>query len=248
MKNAKDIKKFFKTRTAVLNREQLYNCAQDDIKAKGYMGPWTFNAVQSLISSIPGMLLSAFLSLLLIEVQTPQINDPLRAKLVGFLSPLQTPFTLLCIVYTVAFASLPTEYLSVKNWKAASRKYLYLDAAIGFWPQLALASSLTLLSLPQFLVRAHVFLGLLVLLSLAVFAVAFFWQGTLTFYRLRAELFDYDYVGKQQEKFSVLDNPPAVKFFVLTVVVIPFMAIALGFVIRGIARIGAHVIHSMIGR
>ena len=89
VKSVKDASKFFKTRKAILNRERLHNLSIDDVKAIGYLGPWAFNTVQNVISSVPGIIVSAWLSLLMSEPIRPKFNDPIEAKIAGYLLPLQ---------------------------------------------------------------------------------------------------------------------------------------------------------------
>jgi len=150
VKTIKEAKKFLSTRKAVLAGEPLYNLTQDEIKARDLMGPWAFNATQSLIDSIPGLIISGCIWIIFSKTahSLPKGADPLQQQIADWLKPLMAPFTLLAIVWVISIACIPRGFYTKENLHAAQRKYLYLDGAYGFYPQLGLATFLAFFSVP----------------------------------------------------------------------------------------------------
>ena len=190
IKKSKDLRKFFKTRRAVLDVERPYLMTDDQLKANGLMGPWTFNATQSLLDSLPGMLISALLWIFFAtEPETNRIKDPILAKIASLMSPLFGPFSLLALVYATAFACLPAGYTNWRNWHAAARKYLYYDASYGLWSQLVLATAAGFASIPLATRLQHHSALYISAVGSLLFLFAFFWVGILTITKVRAVVF-----------------------------------------------------------
>ena len=223
VKKFKDLRKFFKTRRAVLTLERPYLMTDDQLRANGLMGPWTFNATQSLLDSLPGILISALLWIFFAtEPEINQIKDPILAKIFALISPVFGPFSLLVLVYATAFACLPAGYANWRNWHAAARKYLYYDAAYGLWSQLLLATTASFASIPLATRLHHRSALYLSTVGSLAFLFAFFWVGTLTVTKVRAELFEYDYLNNKPDAFIVLEAP-SLKFYAMTILGLPLL-------------------------
>jgi hypothetical protein len=246
LENLKDIKNFFRTRKAVLAGEKLYNMGSVALSDLGLMGPWKFNITQSLLCSIPGSLVAAIIWLIppAHGLVTTPILDPVQAKCLSVLQPFVPPFTLLLIVFSVAYCSLPTGLETKKNWKAAQRKYLYLDAAYGVFLQLALSLCFALLQLAAY---DSVALKIVANVAMLVYLVSFFWQGTVTGWKIREELFNYDYIDKP-EMFATLDEPPLFKFYVLLVFAVTAIAWLMSVGLAGLTYGVSVLIHHLRGQ
>jgi hypothetical protein len=191
------------------------------------------------------MLISALLWIFFgTEPEVNKIQDPIVAKISSVISPLLGPFTLLALVYATAFACLPAGYTNWGNWHAAARKYLYYDASYGLWSQLVLASAAGFASIPLATRLHHRSALYLSVIGSLVFVVAFFWTGILTITKVRAELFEYDYLNNKPEAFIVLEGP-SLKFHAITTLGLPvlfsFMALLFG-IIMGLAAALVHLV------
>jgi hypothetical protein len=246
IKKLNEVRKFFKTRTAILRGEPLYLSSQDELKAQGYMGPWAFNVAQTLIDSLPGMMMSAALWVFFAVEETvqPVVADPVQAKLASWLSPLKGPLTLLTLVYAIAIAALPPGYLNRANWKAAARKYLYLDGAHGFWSQLLLASSIALLSIPSPALALDPGAQAIATVGLLGFVICFFWQGIITAWRIRSDMFEFDYLKDRPQMFSVVETP-LTKFIVITGLGLPVLVGLINIAFALCTSLLAMIVHSL---
>lgn len=213
VKKIEDLKKFFVTRAAILEGEPLYLKKKSELQSGAYMSPWTFNTMQSLICSIPGILIAP-ITWLFAQANSASVAppDPVQENIYSVLKPLQPPFTLLLIVYVLAYCCLPQGYVSVASWRAAQRKYLYLDAAYGVWPQFLMALCIALAPLATAKYTAIATFGLLAALG---FFGAVIWQVIVTETKVKAELFEYDYVANRPEMFGLLEGRPFFKFHVI---------------------------------
>lgn len=214
----KDIKNFFRTRNEILGGSKLYNFGSSELSARQVMGPWKFNTVQSLICSIPGTIIAGVMWVLppAHSIADNPALDPVQAQILSVLKPFVPPFTLLLLVYSVAYCSLPLGAVTLPNWRAAQRKYLYLDGAYGLKTQFLLSLCLTLMSLVRYDQPALVMVGGIAVL---VFWGAYFWQGIVTGWKIRDGLFEYDYFPKG-EMLTALDVPSFGKFYGLLVVAV----------------------------
>jgi hypothetical protein len=242
IKKLNEARKFIETRKAILEGEPLYLSTQAQLKERGYLGPWAFNAVQSLIDSIPGMLVSAALWVLFATeaAELPKTVDPVMVKMLSLLSPLTGPFTLLVLAYGAAVGSLPEGYTSKANLHAGARKYLYFDAAYGLWPQLFLATCIALTSIsksdpPPTVVIAVGGLGLV---------VSIVWQGVVTAWKVKEELFQFDYLADRPTMFVVL-QAPRFKFYVVTAFVLPIVINLVYVMLGAIALLLTAVVHML---
>ena len=247
IKKFKEVKKFIKTRRAILQAEPLYLRSQDELKSGGYMGPWAFNAAQSLIDSIPGMIISVLLWVFFAS-ETPRLltlADPITTKIAAWISPLKGPFTLLALVYVVGFASVPAGYMSRRALHAVARKYLYFDAALGLWAQLSLATCLALLSIPPTTVLLHPAARYISEAGAGGLLITVVWQGIITGGKIRLELFEFDYLDKEEGLFGSIVEAPLVKFFALTTFLLPFVIAAINWIFSIITLGLTNIVHML---
>jgi hypothetical protein len=129
------VKKFSKTRAAILNKLPLYDYSTAQLRQQGFMGAWSFNLAESTIAALPGTTYAG-LKWLLFEQSTPQSTTE---KLSELSAPLLIPFILTATAYIVGSLSVRREDLSKDKRKKASKVFLYLDGAYGFYPQLLMS-------------------------------------------------------------------------------------------------------------
>jgi hypothetical protein len=202
VKQFKNIRNFFRTRRAILSGEPLYNWQLHQLKQEQFIGPWSFNAVESTLAALPGVLVAAC-SFVFSNPSTPSsgasVLGRFYASVFSVLQPLSVPFTLMLLTYVIGYAALPSAYSQHENILAAQRKYLYLDGARGLWPQLIMAVSLAVSSLPARLGRANLLLGFGVIGAIVAFGIALIWQAYINLKVSRLDLFDYDYLTRKPD-------------------------------------------------
>jgi hypothetical protein len=245
VKTIGDIKKFLKTRKAILDREPLYLYTKSQLRERGFLGPWTFNAAQSLICSIPGLILSSLIWIVFGPISSPALgtdDDPIATSISAWINPLRGPFTLLAIVYVVAFACLPKRNTTRANLHAGARKYLYFDATYGFWAQLWFAASLPLYSIPIAAQKKHVTALILAMLGPAGVTATFSWQAIVTTWRTGHELFNFDYLAAPSESGDV-KKTSAIRFFAVVGFDLPAVLVVEFVVVRIIVAILASAVH-----
>ncbi len=240
-----DIKKFFITRRAIINGECLYKRTRDELSSQGFMGPWAFNTMQSVLCSIPGMITAAVTWLFATENSTVAAAisaDPVQQRLYSVLSPLQPPFTLLLVVYAFAYCCLPTGYVTMTNWRAAQRKYLYFDASYAIWPQLIMASCIAIIPLG---VLENSVCRILALLAGITFIGAFGLQAVVSAWKIREEMFEYDYLAGRPEMFGLLRDRSYFKFYVLGGFALPIAISLLSSGLYGVSVVLAGLVHRL---
>ena len=138
VKFVRGLVRFAKTRRALLSGEPLYNVPTAELRSAGFLGPWSFNATQSMICSVPGMVVAAFSALIGRTSALPATNSVADtvSKVYQVLQPLSVPFGMMLDTYVVGASVLPLGHRHHQNRVAAQRKLLYMDGARGFWPQL----------------------------------------------------------------------------------------------------------------
>lgn len=245
-KKLEEARKFLRTRSAIINGDRLYDNTKGELESLAVMGPWKFNLMQSTICALPGMMIVALGWVVghpLLPVKAP-LGDPLQQKIYGVLEPLGPPFVLLFSVYLVAYCCLPSGFVTKHNWNAAKRKYLYLDATFGIWPQFILASSLAVLQMavvhPQS--QPSVVSGELASLT---FFVTLIWQGFVTAFKVREGMFDYDYIPERETMFASLLERPMLKFYLLLALGLPIVIFLVTFVLALTSSIGAAIMHKL---
>lgn len=260
VEKTKAIKKFLSTRKAILANERLSNLSQKDLKERGLLGPWAFNAAQSVIDSIPAMFVAGYISLVWPTARVPMnpletvldpnsaslanpLSDPLKDKIVATLAPLAGPLSFLVIVYVVAYACLPSKYLTKRNWRAAQRRYLYSDGAHNLWTQFLFALAIALLQVPATEAAKHRGAAAMLLSGKILFCVSFLWVSLYTTWRVQADLFYYDYLSDRPEKYGSIRGPSMFKFFGLTCIALPIALNVLAGVFDLIATGLAELLH-----
>jgi hypothetical protein len=204
---ARDLLKFLRTRAAVLRGDPLYNLTNAELDSRRLMKPLPFNAMQSTLCAIPGMLIAAYAWLAHGSVIVSTPSDPVQEKIDLLLRPLGPPFTLLIVVCAVAYFSLPVGHKTSTNWKAAQRKYLYLDGAHGFWPQFAMAFCVGLISLVATDNKAGTIRSSI---AIVLFAFTLLWQIVVTEGKVKGGLIHYDYLDVPN--VSSANEPSFLKF------------------------------------
>jgi len=245
----KDVRKFLATRSAILNGEALYNETQSSLISRGLMGPWAFNATQSLLCSLPGMVVTALAWMIWggsNESVPVQPIDPLQLSIASTLSPMIPPFALLITVYLTGLAFLPSGFNTLHNWKGAQRKCLYLDGTYGLLPQFVLASCVAVGKIPLPALMKHAAFVYFILAAAIVQYVAFFWQAYVTGWRIRSSMMEYDYI-ERPPMFSMLQEPSYFKMLVVAGIGIPTCILMLGLAVALSAKILASTIHLVRG-
>jgi len=131
------VKKFSKTRAAVLNKVPLYDYSSAQLEHQGFMGAWNFNLAQSTIAALPGTTYTGLKRLLFEQSTSKSINE----KLQELSAPLLIPFILTATAYIVGRFSVRRDDLTKGKRTKASRVFLYLDGTYGFYPQLLMSCS-----------------------------------------------------------------------------------------------------------
>lgn len=216
VRSLRDIVRFFPTRQAVLQGEPLYNLSKAELKQRRFLGPWSFNAVESTLAGIPGLLLGIF-ALILFNVPLALSPDRLQAKVISLMKPFTIPFSLMLITYVVSYSALPAVYVQHSNILGAQRKYLYLDGAKGLWPQLLMSSSLSLTPFAYLALGDGELFRTCFLLLTAIFWVALLWQSVVTLKVVGLELFDYDYLVNKPDTMFLPETGPWGKYMFFAV-------------------------------
>jgi hypothetical protein len=233
-----DVKKFLKTRQAILEGEPLYKSTKSDLTVAGYMNPWKFNVMQSTICSIPGVIIAGLTSLFLVSspiAVVKAVQDPVQQKILSTLLPLKPPFILLLSVYVIALCSLPPGFVTKPNWDAAKRKYLYLDAAYGIWPQLILATCVALMGLLP---------SLIAVISLAWLGTLI-WQSIITAFKIREGMFEFDYLAESETMFQPLKERPFFRFYVCSVIGLIILIPLFDLLLVTVSHLLAMLVHSV---
>jgi hypothetical protein len=225
VEKAKAARKFLNTRRAILAGERLYNLTQSEIKPRGLLGPWAFNAAKSIVVSIPGIVVGGCIAVVW-PLATSGAHDPLQEKIGSALAPLMGPIALLMAVYAMAYACLPTGYVTKKNWKAAQRKYLFLDGAYGFWPQFFIALSTALVRVPAVVANRRTLADDMQGIGLELLSVGLLWQCYAA-YKIKAKLTEYDYLRDRPEMFAAILGPSTLKYYLLMGFALPIVLLGL---------------------
>jgi hypothetical protein len=125
-------KKYWKTREAIIGGTAVYDMSKADLEKAGYLGAWAFNAAQSVVSAMPGVIAGFVIWFFRITIP---VEDTLT-KVTKMLAALSVPFIFMLIAYVVGRASLWKRDSTKSSRVRAGRIYLYLDGAYGLYPQL----------------------------------------------------------------------------------------------------------------
>jgi len=228
----KELKSFWKTRSAVLSGEILSDLTKDQLRQRELMGPWKFNIVQSTISSLPGVCIAVW------TFMTKRPRAPIFATLPEFeavndvLAPFVIPFALLLTAWaigrTITSEALPSSSSLGATRERLARKYLYLDAAHGLFPQTIAAMYLNLSESMQFAQLLMV------------------WQLVITLRVIPSELYaggeSFD-KPLQLFKTEAIKQVPWKSYLVTVLIMIPMLTIALGVVVIVLALGVSALIH-----
>ena len=205
------IKSFWKTRTAILNKVPLYDYSSPQLVQQNFMGAWKFNLAQSTIAALPGTTYASLRGFFLEQNSSKSMAE----RLFEISHPILIPFVLTATAYIVGRLSLRPEDLTRNKRKRASRIFLYLDGAYGFYPQLLMSCFVPFVgSDPD---QLFTWLPFLIISS---------WTFVLYVFFLPEDLFQalgYRVLGLG----DVRPSPPTGKYRVAILVVVPFVAWAL---------------------
>ncbi len=206
--------------------------------------------MQSTICSVPGVCATAvawvFWGTSMYHATVSASNDALEASIESSLKPIIPPFTLFLVAYLTAFAYLPSGCNTLANWTASTRKFLYLDGALGFWPQFVMATCIALIEiLPGERTQSGIAL-LLFVGSVLSFLVAGLWQAFVTGLRYRNEMIDYDYIPRP-EMFQIFEEPSQLKITMVGGFAVLGCIAALHLAVNFTAQVLAALVHFIRG-
>lgn len=226
------VKSFWKTRTAILNNLPIYDYTTPQLIQQDFMNAWKFNLTQSAIAALPG---TTYVSLkkFIFERGT---SESIAGKLFEISHPLLIPFILTATAYIMGRLSLRTEDFTKDKRKRASRIFLYLDGAYGFYPQL-LMSCFAPFGSPD---PDHLF-------AFVAFSLISGWTLILYLVFLPESLFGalgYRVLGLG----DVRPSPPTVRYRVAIFIVVPLVISALTGAFKILAVLLALLIQSLAAR
>jgi hypothetical protein len=234
LKFVNKLRKFWKTRTAVLGKTPLYDYSKSKLEHCGYMGPWEFNITQSALAGLPGTVYSAINFVLF----APKSSISAADKVQEVLHPMMLPFVLMLTAYTVGRASLRNEDFSKAARNRASRIFLFLDGAYGFYPQLLLSCLVPLLAKRS---DSDAFDSTFGQISMYMFMGIGLWQLLIYLLFLQEDLFNalgYRTYGLTDSRPS----PPTSRYRLSVLVAIPLIAYVVATVFALITWSGATLI------
>jgi hypothetical protein len=195
----REFKKFLNTRKAFLNGEPLHLLNKHELEERKLLGPWKFNLAQSLLSSLPGTVISVWAwltgatTLLQISFDPGDALSRTADQVIKVLTATLAPLTLFVAATIIARASLRPLNSSLEARRAARRVYLYSDGAHGFLAQTFFSLVLTLPMLAVLTYSTSPTLAQLILSSMSIlFWAASIWQTVITFSAVKGDLFGFD--------------------------------------------------------
>ena len=204
-----DIKKFFSTRKAVFSHEPLWNYTLAELDAKGYQAAWTFNLQETALAALPGILALRILNFLFpleknILSNPPELshfaqyfqetNTEVVQTIISFLPPL----FLMIIAYLAAWSSLRKADRTKQNIERNLAAYLFLDGALGLWPQMSLSFAITLVAWLNQHEKGNTFTTI-ILLILGLYG--FFYSSSLISNRIPKLLFSLQGYSTERPDF-----------------------------------------------
>jgi hypothetical protein len=204
----RNLKSFWKTRAAVLRKAHLYDCSPAQLQKLGLMGAWKFNFTQSTIAALPGTTYAVVRGVLL-EAGPKSVAD----KLSDISTPLLIPFILMSTAYIVGRLCVRPEDSTKAKRNQASRAFLYLDGAYGFYPQLLMSCAAPFSFGPNPGSVAK-------LVTLCIFGTVSVWQLIIQLIYLRKNLFNvlgYRTFGLSDPRPA----PPTLQYILSVLIVIP---------------------------
>jgi hypothetical protein len=149
VKKFRELRKFWRTRSAILGGDPLYDYSKQKLDADGFLGPWQFNLTQSTIAGLPALIIPFCARLLVRIVGGANSEDAAEAgnKVSEIFNSFALPFILMLTAYVVGRAGLWKPDSTNAAKERVSRIFLYLDGAYGFYPQIAITAAFTLFML-----------------------------------------------------------------------------------------------------
>jgi hypothetical protein len=149
LQKIKEVAQFWRTRSAILNGDPIYDYGKKRLENEKLLGPWQFNLIESTIAGLPALIIP-FCSHVIAHLQGISASKPLTEPdniLSEVLQSFSVPFILMLMAYVVGRACLRKRDGTTMARRRAGRVFLYLDGAYGFYPQLALTAAFTVLLL-----------------------------------------------------------------------------------------------------
>ena len=136
---------FWLTKKAVRAGEPLQDLSLQQLKEKGYQGPWLFNLTECLLAWIPAAALLGIVDFLWPREMAPappflseedlrffEVAAPIFYSVDSWLRTSIIPITTMVIAYIAAWGSLRRADSSKSGRTRATRAYLYIEGAYGF--------------------------------------------------------------------------------------------------------------------
>jgi hypothetical protein len=146
LEKIREITKFWKTRRAILSGLPLYDFSKKALDDEGYLGPWKFNLLQSTLSALPAVIVPFLARYFHISTSDADSDDILNEVFESF----ALPFILMLTAFVVGRASVWKADSTKATKKRAARIFLYLDGALGLFPQLFAVAVLSIADYDQF--------------------------------------------------------------------------------------------------
>jgi hypothetical protein len=157
------IGKYFHTRRLLNAGKPLYEYTPAELNAAGAMGPWTFNLTESVLASLPTVLLMKVITLLwpvgpleypgffLLTGLSPmselgkRMNEYAGSMSAG-LEPFMVPLLLMLLTHLCARGSLHRKDFTPERAARARWAYLYIDGVRGLVPQFVFGLAMALMA------------------------------------------------------------------------------------------------------
>ena len=213
--------RFFRTRHAIHQGHTLYLFSQEEIEARGLLGPWLLNFYESILASLPAFIFLRITSIF----QSPVIEDEavrIASEINNSLTPFLFPITFLLSSWAASrFSFYPKDSTETKR-KKAKYAYLYFDGAYGLWAQMSVVTIEVILqtfygtnSVGVLLNAVETFasqgygidasspVGVVGFVASLIGVAAIFWNLRIAFYDIASELFKVNgYSGETPAFFA----------------------------------------------
>jgi hypothetical protein len=217
-------RKFWRTRRAVLKGDLLAKKSVSELDSLGLYTSWKFNLLQSTIAAAPAL----FVGKLLDTLFPPPTLKGFAAEFASWTSvtlPLVWPFMFFVFTQLTAWGSLKQRDQSPQTRKIARNSFLYLDGALGLYPQTFSALGLVLVS--WYALHENEPHGqwavIMVILGGTILGIGFIWQLLLNSRIIPGRLFAINGYSPRIKSFWVLRDKgrnlgPMNKFFVVQLI------------------------------
>lgn len=143
------LRRFFRTRSAIIGGEPLYDWSHDELEKKGYLTAWKFNVAESALASVPVAVAGQVVSFLLPQPDLPR-PEVIATRLQSVINPLVIPFLLFFAAGWVARSSFKKKDATAAGMRRSKKAYLYLEGSHGFLPELVASAAAVVLSFTSF--------------------------------------------------------------------------------------------------